>query len=443
LAKFWPNVLTADVLRKLDVPTEKFNADFESIMRVGRERLLALQQPTGGFAWFDRGAEDPVMTAIVVHGLSECDRLGWKVDAVSLKRGRERLRLFAKDETDLNRLAYQSYVLGEEVDRVLEKKDQLSPYSQALLALTLHRAGRPEAKEVVQLLVKSVTKDHWETGNWKHRWEPMAVETTSYALQALAAVEPNHPLIPMGREWLLAQRVGNRWRSTKDTAVAISALLQITGMDRLAAAVGGDAKRAAKEAFLKKIGVSLNGGEPREILVDLNNPTRSTMEVTFSEVRTGSNTVTFQKLDEKSDFPFDVEVTKRVFEAKADVVSQGVEVKVSTDRALDGLRLGDEVTATVVVSAPDGADYVMVQSPIPAGCEVIRGSGTGPFARFEDRYEKALFFLPTLGKDEVRLTYRMRCSIAGRFTVLPAWAGLMYNEEIYGTTAPATATIKP
>lgn len=436
-------MLTADVLRKLDVPTEKFNAEFEAIMRVGRERLLALQQPTGGFSWFDRGPEDPVMTAIVVHGLSECDRLGYKVDAVSLKRGRDRLRLFAKEESDLNRLAYQSYVLGEEYDRVLEKRAELSPYSLSLLALSLHRAGRPEAKDVVKLLVASVSGDHWETPNWRNRWEPMGIETTAYALQALVAVEPGHALIPMGREWLLSRRSGNRWHSTKDTAVAISTLLQITGMERLGAAVSGDGKGAAKGEFLKKVGVSLNGGEPREILVDLNNPTRSTLETYFRDVRAGSNVLAFHKLDEQSDFTFDVEVTKRLFEAKVDAASQGVEVKVSYDRALDGLRLGDELTATVVVSSSEAAEYVMVQSPIPAGCEVIRGSGTGPFARFEDRYEKALFFLPSLAKEEVRLTYRMRCSIAGRFTVLPAWAGLMYNEDIFGTTGAATATIKP
>jgi uncharacterized protein YfaS (alpha-2-macroglobulin family) len=67
----------------------------------------------------------------------------------------------------------------------------------------------------------------------------------------------------------------------------------------------------------------------------------------------------------------------------------------------------------------------------------------GTFARFEDRYEKALFFLSSLGEEEVRLTYRMRCSIAGRFTVLPAWAGLMYNEDLFGTSGPVQATIKP
>ncbi len=442
MAKFWPNVLTAEALKKLGIPTAEFNASFEDMMRVGQQRLLGYQNPAGGWGWYNAANEDPLMTAIVLHGLQEADRLGYKVDQVSMKRGRDRLRAFAKGETNLNQLAFQAYVLGEEVDRLLAAKGELSPYSQALLTLTLHRIGRPEAAEIAKALAASVKKDHWETPNWHQRWHNPSVETTAYALQALIAVDPNHPLIPLGREWLLSQRHGNRWRSTRETAVAISTLLKLTSLDRLGAAVANDGPKVDRAALLKKIGVSLNGGEPREILVDLNNPTRSTFEVHFGQVRVGSNTLQFQALDAHSDFEFDVEVTQRVFQPRTDAVSQGVEVKVAYDKPLESLRLGDEVTATVVVKAASPVEYVMVQSPVPAGCEVIRGSGAGNFARFEDRYEKALFFLPQLGEQELRLTYRMRCSIAGRFTVLPAWAGLMYNEDLHGTSAPAVATIR-
>ena len=93
------------MLKRLGIPTEKFNASFESLMKAGVERLTALQHPTGGWGWFDRDESDPFMTACAVHGLSECDRLGFKVDAVMLKRGRDALRTLAKEEVDLNRLA--------------------------------------------------------------------------------------------------------------------------------------------------------------------------------------------------------------------------------------------------------------------------------------------------------------------------------------------------
>jgi uncharacterized protein YfaS (alpha-2-macroglobulin family) len=443
LAKFVPNLLTADVLRSLHIPTEKFNAQFESMMRAGKDRLIALQRPSGGWGWFDHDAEDPFMTACAVHGLSECDRLGFKVDAVVLKRGRDRLRALAQEEADPNRLAYASYALGESFERLIAQADTLSPYAQALLVLTLRKEQKPEAARLAQTLAARVKDDHWETPNWYYKWDNVSIETTAYAIQALLAVDPRHPLIPKATEWLLGRRQANHWRSTKDTAVAIATLLQATSLDSLAGAVGGEAGDPKREAILKKIGVTLDGGERREMLVDLNNPTRSVFEAHFSRVNPGPNLLEFQKLDEQSDFRFELELTRRIFDERIHSESHGMSVHVSYDRPLETLRLGDEVTATLTVSAASPVDYVLALSPIPAGCEVVRGSGTGPFARFEDRYEKAIFFLRSVDEKAVHLTYRMRCAFAGRFSVLPAWAGLMYNEEVFGTGEALPAVIAP
>lgn len=436
-----PNVLTADLLKRMNVPVAEFNRSFEAMMRAGMDRLMALQRPSGGWGWFDNDGEDPFMTACAVHGLSECDRLGYPVDKVALKRGRERLRAMAKEEKDPNRLAYAAYVLGDEFDRLLASPERLSSYAQALLVLALRKAGRAEAMEVAKALEASVRKDHWETPGWYYKWDNVSIETTAYAIQALAAIRPGHALIAPAVEWLLAQRQGPRWRSTKDTAVAIATLLQVTSLGTLTDAVAVEAK--PEEALLKKIAVVLNGGERREILIDLNNPLKSAFEAHFPRVNAGPNLVAFESMDERSDFKFELAVTQRVFEARFGSEARGLDVNVGYDRPLDGLRVGDEVTATVTVSASQPVDYVMVQSPIPSGGEVIRGSGTGEFARFEDRYEKALFFLRSVGAEPVRLQYKMRCAYAGRFTVLPASAGLMYNEGLYGTGGPSTALIRP
>ena len=254
-----PNVLTADLLKRMNVPVQEFNKSFEGMMRAGKERLTALQRPSGGWGWFEQDAEDPFMTACAVHGLGECDRLGTPVDSVVLKRGRERLLAMAKEEQDLNRLAYASYVLGAEFERLLQSPEKLSSYAQALLVLALKKAGRPEAGAVAGRLAAGVKRDHWETPDWYYKWDDVSIETTAYAIQALAAVNPGHPLIPEAVGWLLAQRQGPRWRSTKDTAVAIATLLQVTDLERLsgAVAVPGDAPR---EASLKRIAVVLNGG---------------------------------------------------------------------------------------------------------------------------------------------------------------------------------------
>lgn len=438
-------MLTADVLRKLNVPAEQFNASFQDMMEKGLKRLLLLQRPSGGWGWFDNDAEDPFMTACAVHGLSECDRLGYAVDQVALQRGRDRLRDMMKEEQDMNRLAYAVQALGEGFERPLAAKAGLSPYAQALLVLALHKAGRPEAAEVARALVASAKSDHWETSNWYYKWDNVAIETTAYSVQALLAVDPKNPLIPKAVEWLLAQRQGNRWRSTKDTAVAIATLLRAASLGTLADAVGAEpGKEARRPEVLRKVGVILNGGERREILVDLNNPLKSSFEAHFSRLNGGPNQVAFERIDEEAaDLRFDLELGQRVFSDRVDSEARGMGVQVEYDRPLAGLRLGDEVTATVTVSASSAADYVMVLSPIPAGCEVIRGSGEGQFARFEARYEKAIFFLRKVGSDPVPLKYRMRCSFAGRYTVPPAWAGIMYNEDVYGTGALGEAVIRP
>ena len=91
------------------------------------------------------------------------------------------------------------------------------------------------------------------------------------------------------------------------------------------------------------------------------------------------------------------------------------------------------MVATVPVSAESKVDYGMVLSPIPAGCEVVRGSGVGQFARFEDRYEKAILFLRSVGREPTILSYRMRATFAGEYVILQPWAGLMYNEDVYGS----------
>jgi hypothetical protein len=439
-----PNVLTAEILRQIGIPTDQFNASYEILMRAGTDRLMTLQRPAGGWGWFDNDTEDPFMTACAVHGLSECARLGFRVDAVTIKRGRERLAAMAREEKDLNRLAYEAYASGGETDRLLAAKEKLSPYALALLALTLHKAGRPEATEAARALAAAAKDDHWETADWHNKWDNVSIETTAYAIQALAAIDPENALIPKAADWLLSQRQGNRWRSTKDTATAIAALLRVTSLETLAGAVGAEGGPASDAALPKKVLVRLGTGDPREILVDLNNPLKSRFEAHFPAVGPGPQAISFEKGDPHSDFRFDVELALQVLDqGPAARVPSGLIVRVEYDRPLDSLRLGDEVTVTLTVSSPEPADYVMAISPIPAGTEVVRGSGDGDFARFEERYEKAIFFLRSLDGTPRELRYRMRCSFAGKYTVLPAWAGLMYNEEIHGTGGGTSARIAP
>jgi uncharacterized protein YfaS (alpha-2-macroglobulin family) len=103
--------------------------------------------------------------------------------------------------------------------------------------------------------------------------------------------------------------------------------------------------------------------------------------------------------------------------------------------------MGDEVVVTVRVQADDAYDFVMVEAPVPAGCEIIRGSGEGEFSRFEARNDQAIFYVRSVGKPLTWLRFRMRCGFAGRYLTLPPAASVMYDESLAGVGKGSLAKI--
>lgn len=450
MAKFVPNVLTADALKRLGIPADKFAADFPKMVQAGLDRLYALQREDGGWGWFDNDKEDPFMTACAVSGLLEAKRLGYGVDAVRLERGIDRALRMAEKETDLNRLAYLCYALSRSatpgpLDRIVAKGHLLSPYALAATAAALHRAGRPEAVEYRRRLVADRSETHWVTNDWYYKWENVAIETTALAITALSEADPGNASIPPAIEWLLAQRTGNRWRSTKDTATAIHAILGhlvATGgkLDSLAQAVETREKRSGAPANRRQVRLTLNG-ESRELLVDLNDPSSRRFECHFEgrHLKPGQNRIVATGQD---GFEYEIEGVLRTTGGAARS-SPHFTIGASADKSLGRLRLGEEVIVTVTVQADDEYDFVMVEAPVPAGCEVIRGSGEGTFSRFEARYEQAIFYVRSVGKTPHVLRFRMKCGFAGRFSSLAPAVSVMYEEKLSGFGKISTAVIGP
>ena len=450
MAKFVPNLLTADALEKLGIPTDKFTADFPKMVKAGLDRLFALQREGGGWGWFDKDNVDSFMTACAVAGLTEAKRLGYAIDSVRLGEGESCLRQLAKDEKDLNRLAYICFALsrGEatpEVERLVADPEKLSSYALAATALALQRWGRPEAADFRRRLAAAATNGHWVTTNWYYKWEDVAIETTALAVAALSESDPKHPAIAPAIEWLLSQRQGNRWRSTKDTAAAIHAILGhavATGgkLDSLSRAVERKETNVGAPQVLRRVRLALNGAS-NELLVDLNNPASSRFECHFAgrDLKTGENRIGFSSQD---DFAFELEGVLRTTGGKPNPGTRFT-VATTTDKPLGGLRVGEEVVVTVTVQGDSDYDYVMVEAPIPAGCEIINGSGEGVFSRFEARYEQALFYLRSAGIKPCVLKFRMRAGFAGRYSVPAPSAVVMYDESLSGRGTSNSAVIRP
>jgi len=101
--------------------------------------------------------------------------------------------------------------------------------------------------------------------------------------------------------------------------------------------------------------------------------------------------------------------------------------------------------------------YVILEDPVPAGCEVEpvsqssgryelayvsrRGGLRQAYARQEVRDDRVVFFLNDVPKGRTRLTYRLYAETPGTYRVLPAVAQLMYFPEVRGNSAMVQANV--
>jgi uncharacterized protein YfaS (alpha-2-macroglobulin family) len=123
--------------------------------------------------------------------------------------------------------------------------------------------------------------------------------------------------------------------------------------------------------------------------------------------------------------------------------------------------------------APSSLHYVVVEDPLPAGCEAVDTSlkttsvvGEAPTLTnlgWEDRWsyyrwvgwgwwwfghtdlrdEKVALFATTLPEGTYEYTYLMRASVPGAFKTLPAVAYEMYLPEVFGRSDGALFTVQP
>ena len=122
------------------------------MIQQGLSKLAAFQHGDGGWGWWPGDSSDPFMTAYVLYGLQTGKEAGVAVDENMLRRGFDFLKGRFLEDDDLHRMAYEARVLGMDAryrdsirplttGRLFERRERLSAYSKALLALALHEVG--------------------------------------------------------------------------------------------------------------------------------------------------------------------------------------------------------------------------------------------------------------------------------------------------------------
>jgi alpha-2-macroglobulin len=465
MSSFLPNVIVTQALQSVKTATIKDTNDIGKKTRRGLRRLYAYQHEDGGWGWWKDDPTTAWMTAYVVDGLMQARKAGYDVDDTHLSNGAAALKKMLdenKDGSD-NELAgdaraYAAYALAEsgETDTrylsdLFANRTKLTAYGRAFLALGLAERGDKRA-QVLAADIERTAKGNGAEAMWDNN-----TEATALSVKALARVAPQSQVLPQAARWLVGhRRFGYYWLSTRETAFAVYGLIDYL-----------------------KVSHELEADYSLEVYV--NGEQVLQKQVTAADA-SSAQVFTFQRKGGEVGQSSEVRVVKHGhgmlylttnlthYTNDEQVAEQGVPqlklhreyLRLSVVEKSDGTLgwkvdplTGDVHSGDIIVSRlrleGEQAQYLMVEDPIPAGCEQVeevsgidlnhdeKGWSDWYSAR-EFRDNRAVLFLNYFG-GKAQFQYAMRVQVPGQFRVAPARVERMYEPDVRANSASAALTI--
>jgi uncharacterized protein YfaS (alpha-2-macroglobulin family) len=493
VSRWLPNVLTYKALQDLSLEDTELERELPDQVGKGLQRLYSEQHYDGGWGWWRYSESDPNLTAYVLLGLVKADQAGFAVDAGVIEdaakylQGQFRAPGGIVQRYKLNQQAFILYVLAEadagdltRTVRMLEERDRLSYYARAYLALAIGIMDRPDSPRVKTLLsdlnsaaILSATGAHWEE-EWTDRWA-MNTDTRSTAIivDALARLSPEDATLPNAVRWLMVARQAGHWETTQETAWALIALT-----DYMVATGELEADYSYR--------LALNGQ-----VLDERDVTREDVgdsykvEVPIADLlQQEANRVWITRAppgpDQSGEGRLYYALYLRYFMPVEEVqaLSRGIVVarqyqsvdceKKEACPPLEGAQAGEVVRVKITLVVPNDLHYLVLEDPLPAGCEAVDrslkttsvvseepemeaedrsdrwggyGWGWRWFTHSEIRDEKVALFADYMPQGTYEYTYLMRASVPGEFLAMPTVAYEMYFPEVWGRSDGGTFRI--
>ena len=430
-------------------------------------RIASWQNGDGGWGWFKGFSSSPYMTAYVLHGLTLARENGIKFDENIVKRAVSFLGKHFLVERNLHRASFMAYALSpyydttefgsteqyeRYIEKLMERRADFNHLSRSYFALALHTAGKVEkAKLLIENIEDYAKYDaqsgtaYWKTSSdgWWYWWNN-ALETNTAVLRALAAIKPDHKLIEPLSRWVINHRQGNKWESTKGSAMAILSLMDYAK------------QRGELEADYT---VEIYYGDKLYEKIHVTKENLLTMKPSFMihgvDVEDGKGVVRIVKKGKGS---FAWTATLKTYDMSVPIKQAGYEIfverkyyklteKIENPDATDGSRRitwektelndldevksGDLIEVVLVIDSKNDYQYVMFNDMKPAGCEAVSKKsgyswrdGLGVFMEFRD--ERVSMFASWVPQGKHTLTYRLRAEVPGKFHALPTVVEAMY-----------------
>lgn len=511
MSSFLPNILVAQAVKELGLTAPPPSVELESKIAAGLRRLYQFQHDDGGWGWWETDETHPFMTAYVVAGLAQAQAAGYTVDQDRLERGRESLVkqlnenqnavpdilaymiyaletsvkpgmplspaldatrkelpwnvVFAMKQRLQQDTAYKGQVAPHLVDDVASAGDKLSPYGDALLALAFARMNDPRAQQFVRRL-EQTAKVEGPYASWKSEREAMldfssdnSFEATSYAVKALANLDPKSELLPKAAHWLIDRRSdGYYWTSTEQTATAIFGLIDYLK-------VSGELKPNYT------LDVFVNGQKLVERHMtekDVQNPLPVTVMASASQLHPGANQVRITKSGpgvlywsafasyfkrEPKPEPVGATALNIVRQYFKPVPEKDGDHIVYTEQPIQGpVKTGDVVEVRLTVSATGDEQYLQIEDPIPAGFEFVQQESLYQlkqrpdwwdfyYTRREFHDDRAALFSTTFRRGQGQFHYLLKAVEPGTYQANPARVLPMYEPARQSSTRSMTLAI--
>lgn len=486
VSRFLPNVATYQALKKLGLRDAELEAELPQQVAVALQRIYALQNQDGGWGWWPNEESNPILSAYVIFGLVEAQRAQFSVDQGVLRQGIGYLKGWLdQEESDYDARAFVLYTLAEagqgDLGRsvnLFEKRATMSLYARAYLAMTLHllapdEPSRPTAliNELVNAVTLSATGAHWEEkrpSGWAMNTD---TRSTAIILRALVRLRPNDSLIPSVVRWLMVARSSGRWETTQENVWAILGLtdymtatgeltadysyaLWINGIGRASGAVS---PATVSQPILTQLPISALRSEGDNDLI---------LERTVASGQRGTG-----KLYYSAFLRYFIPAEQVRALNRGIFIDRQYYAASDPKKPISQATVNDELLVKLTLIAPNDLYYLVLEDPLPAGCEAIDTSlkttsaaGRGPeleqkgpeekpdvewrwkgswywASHTELRDEKVVLFASFLPKGTYEYTYSLRCTTPGQFKVMPATAYEMYFADVFGRSAGTMFTV--
>jgi uncharacterized protein YfaS (alpha-2-macroglobulin family) len=473
MSSFLPDVIVGDAIKQLGLKPAMDEDELKKKIDAGVKRLYEFQHEDGGWGWWQTDESHVFMSAYVLAGLSQAQRIGYKVDQDRLTKAQSWVRrAFDSDKKIVADLrAYMAYSMAlsgltdkKILDSVWDQRSDLTPYGAAMLGLAMNLANDGRTQELASTVEKGAVVDD-QSAHWSLTRDPMldfetdaSPEATAFAAKFLAKVNPANPLLPKAAFWLVTHRnEGDWWDSTKQTAFVVYGLID----------------------FLKESG-ELKPSYSVEVLVndkrvltkhftetDAFSPSSATVRLGPDELGQENHVVIRKQgqgrlywslrgeyfSDEKkltNVGSFNLALAREYF--KLSPVREKDRIRYKLDPLNGPVQAGDTLAVRLTVTGSDWK-YMMVEDPIAAGTEFIEHDNLYDltekpswwnwwYTRREFHDDRATFFQTYFSRGAQEYVYLLKVVNPGVFRVSPGKVEPMYQPSYFATSDPLTLEVK-